>query len=318
MAGGSLTIDYGGVNSGRITLLVWRPQAAASCTLVMQKRCRQEFMRTRSGLPKALMAALLAGMVAAVAVACAAADEPGGRARQAAPSASLYLKVQLPKSAKVSALKAGDMIEGTLARDVYAADREVYAAGSTVKLRVGRVEKRRRRRNDRWPWVVRAFTPRHEKYPVFTDARISTAGGNAAELQVSMGSISRKTEVHAQTRKGSAAGEKGSIETSKSHAAAGLTMILEADAPTVPSDTNGGASSAAAALPEAFTLPSGTRCKILLLGDISASKSQAGDTVQARLLEPVRLDSHVVLPAGSIFEGSVVKGNPAALDEPGS
>ncbi|MGA8763544.1 MAG: hypothetical protein WB562_11825, partial [Candidatus Sulfotelmatobacter sp.] len=58
------------------------------------------------------------------------------------------------------------------------------------------------------------------------------------------------------------------------------------------------------------TLPAGTRCRILLLGDISASKSKPDDLVQTRLLEPVLLDSHVVLPAGSVFEGKIVKKTP--------
>jgi hypothetical protein len=57
-------------------------------------------------------------------------------------------------------------------------------------------------------------------------------------------------------------------------------------------------------------LPAGTRCKILLLGDVSASKSKAGDVIQARLLEPVILNSTVILPAGSVFEGKVVKKTP--------
>jgi hypothetical protein len=58
------------------------------------------------------------------------------------------------------------------------------------------------------------------------------------------------------------------------------------------------------------TLPAGTHCKILLLGSVSASKSNPGDVVQARLLEPVLLDSKVVLPAGTVFEGKVVKKTP--------
>jgi hypothetical protein len=52
------------------------------------------------------------------------------------------------------------------------------------------------------------------------------------------------------------------------------------------------------------------RCKILLLGDVSASKSKPGDPIQARLLEPVLLNSHVALPAGTLFEGKVIKKTP--------
>ena len=57
----------------------------------------------------------------------------------------------------------------------------------------------------------------------------------------------------------------------------------------------------------------------MLLDSLSASKSNAGDPFQALLLEPVRLGATVVLPQGSLFEGSVVKTTPARwLSRPGS
>ncbi len=34
------------------------------------------------------------------------------------PAADLYLKVQLPRAVKISKLKAGDLVHGTLSRDV--------------------------------------------------------------------------------------------------------------------------------------------------------------------------------------------------------
>jgi hypothetical protein len=43
---------------------------------------------------------------------------------------------------------------------------------------------------------------------------------------------------------------------------------------------------------------------------VSASKSKPGDLVQARLIEPVLVNSRVVLPAGSLFQGEVVKRTP--------
>ncbi|MGA8214012.1 MAG: hypothetical protein WB799_10485, partial [Candidatus Sulfotelmatobacter sp.] len=51
-------------------------------------------------------------------------------------------------------------------------------------------------------------------------------------------------------------------------------------------------------------------CTILLLGGVSASKSKPGDLVQARLIEPVLLNSRVVLPAGTLVEGKVVRKTP--------
>jgi hypothetical protein len=46
------------------------------------------------------------------------------------------------------------------------------------------------------------------------------------------------------------------------------------------------------------------------MGDVSASKSKRGDVVQARLLEPVMSNARVMLPAGSLIEGKVVKSIP--------
>jgi hypothetical protein len=43
---------------------------------------------------------------------------------------------------------------------------------------------------------------------------------------------------------------------------------------------------------------------------VSASKSKPGDLVQGRLLEPVFLNSRVVLPAGTLIEGKVVRKTP--------
>jgi hypothetical protein len=65
------------------------------------------------------------------------------------------------------------------------------------------------------------------------------------------------------------------------------------------------------------TLPAGTRCKILLLTSLSASKSKRGDAVQARLLEPVLVNSQVVLPAGSLIKGKVGDENSAQMVTPG-
>jgi hypothetical protein len=78
--------------------------------------------------------------------------------------------------------------------------------------------------------------------------------------------------------------------------------------------------------PEAFALPSGpvsltagTLAKIILLGNVSASKSRAGDSFRARVVEPVRLDSIVVLPEGTLLEGTVVKSTaPRMLSRAGS
>jgi hypothetical protein len=240
-------------------------------------------------------------------------------------NSSLYVKVQLDRPLKLSKLKPEDTVEGTLARDVYSSDRELFPAGSRVRLAVDHMEKRRRTADDHWPWVVKAFTPRHEQYPVFKTATVSGANGESA-LQVSLISISRKREVQAQAKKkkpGKHTDEGGSVEVSKSGGMYGSgklatpMMVLEAfgvePEKAAPPRAEGAASSEAQSGPDLSgleTLPAGTACKILLLGNVSASKSKPGDVVEARLIEPVLVNSRVVLPADSLFQGKVVKRTP--------
>jgi hypothetical protein len=164
--------------------------------------------------------------------------------------------------------------------------------------------------------VIKLFTPRHENYPVFKTATVTEANGDST-LQVSLISISRLREVHAQAKKKGSGPQAGNVEVSSPNPPRGSqknlapTMILEASA--IEPESSPGAESAASPaldLSGIETLPAGTRCKIILLGDVSASKSKPGDVVRARLLEPVLVDSRVVLPAGTLVEGKVVKKTP--------
>ena len=248
---------------------------------------------------------------------CVGADESPAKTSAAPADSSLYLKVQLASRLKMSKLKPGDAIAGSLSRDVYSADRKLFPAGSEVHLTVDHMEKRKRTPNDHWPWVVKAFTPRHENYPVFKEASVAQDGGERA-LQVSLISVSRMRDVHAKAKKNKSGqppeAEHGSVEVSKSNAKrpAEPTMVLEAfgigNEPATPDKDETSSAEADSIMPA--TLPAGTHCKILLLGNVSASKSNPGDVVQARLLEPVLINSKVVLPAGTLFEGKVVKKTP--------
>lgn len=240
---------------------------------------------------------------------CMAADEP-------TPKPGLYVKVLLAKPVKMSKLKPGDVVEGNLSRDVYAADRKLFPAGSPVHLTVDHLEKRKRTPNDHWPWVVKAFSPRHETYPVFKTASVRE-GEDEKSLQVSLISVSRMRNVQPKAKKSKSgqprAVESGAIEVSQSSTkrAATPTVVLEAfGIDETASAPDGGSPFVDGDSATPATLPAGTRCKILLLGNVSASKSNPGDVVRARLLEPVLLNSKVALPAGSLFEGKVVKKTP--------
>ncbi|MCU1304308.1 MAG: putative peptidoglycan binding domain protein [Candidatus Sulfotelmatobacter sp.] len=263
---------------------------------------------------------ILAMISASSAIYCAAGELP-----PSAPSSnsSAYVKVQLDHSLKLSKLKQGDLVEGKLARPIYSGEREIFLAGSSIRLTVDHLEKRRRAADDHWPWVVKAFTPRHEKYPVFATASVSALGSDNT-LHVSLVSISRRREVHAQSKRkkaGAQAEENGAIEASTSARGYGSknsaapVLVLEASniEDKDKEDSGDKSTSSASAGPDLSaleTLPAGTAFKILLLQDVSASKSKPGDIVSARLLEPVYLNSRLALPAGTLVEGSVVKRTP--------
>jgi len=251
---------------------------------------------------------------------------------------SVYVKVQLPNTVKVSHLKTGDVIEGMLAQDVYSGNRELFPAGCAVHLRVDKLGRRRRMPNDYWPWVIKAFTPRHESYPTFQSAIVTLPDGRQVPLRVSLIFINREIEIQARakTKKNAAAnamthsadvsaGTSPESPHAKSNDATapgsakkslGAVITLEASNPAE-SSTASTATLAATlqegsgiALPTPVTLAAGTQAQIILLGGVSASKSRPGDSVQARLVEPVRVDSKVVLPEGTLLRGRVVSRTP--------
>src|SRR5689334_13740217 len=123
-----------------------------------------------------------------------------------APSSRVYLKVRLNPGFKLSGLKVGDGVEGTLADEVYSGEQALFPAGSRLQMTVSRVERRKKQRNDRWPWAIRAFAPRKENYPVFESAKITTPDGATTMLQASLASVGPKVEVRATATKETAAG----------------------------------------------------------------------------------------------------------------
>ena len=281
-------------------------------------------MKSLSGIkPFALV--LFAAALAASPTFCSAADDPSVFPQHPVGADGLYFKVRLSNSVKTPRLKPGDVVDGTLSRDVYSEDRKLFRSGSAVRLTVDHLERRRRTPNDHWPWVVKAFTPRYENYPVFTSATVTQDKDQDKDedkdqlaLRVSLISVSRMRDVHAQAKqnKSGQLPGNGAVEVSPSNAKkqATSTLVLEAfGVEQIPSPTGKNKNEDAPAEPDSArpeTLPAGTHCKILLLSDVSASKSKPGDTVQARLLEPVLLNSKVVLPAGSVFVGKVLKKTP--------
>ncbi len=251
---------------------------------------------------------------------CSAAAEDSSAYAQDSTTADpgVYIKMQLSNPIRMSKLRAGDVVAGSLSRDVYSAERKLFSSGSIVRLTVDHTEKRRRIRNDHWPWVVQAFTPRQETYPVFKNATVRQDSGESS-VQVSLISASRMRDVH-PTAKKRKSGQQSTpeygpvtVNQSSSRKLATPTLVLEAFGIDNVGSAGNSLAEMNSAEPEPArpeTLPAGTHCTILLLGNVSASKSKAGDIVRARLLEPVLLNSKVVVPAGSLFEGKVVKKTP--------
>lgn len=271
-------------------------------------------------------------------------------------SAELYMKVQLKTARKLKTLKTGDNVEGTLSEAVYSGAREVLPAGCQVQLTVNHFEKRKREKNDHWPWVVNAFTPRHENYPIFRSAKATLPDGKEVSLQVAFLTIAAEHQVNPKrpkTAKGaasaSAAAPTGAAAATANAASATPSstspatsheatptqataaqahttnvtptpiVTLEATISSGAENLPGGAGSGPAIEHDTVTLEPGTQAKIILLDTVSASKSKPGDAIEARLIEPVKLNDAVVLPEGTLFEGRVLKASaPKMLSRPGS
>ena len=228
-------------------------------------------------------------------------------------SSDLYLKVRLNSPLKVSKLKPGDQVSGRLLQDVYSGDTEVFLALSAVSLTVDRLDSRRRVPNDHWPWVIRAFTPRHESCPVFRSANVTSPEGNQISLQVSLVSVSKEVEVEPKVKKdtNSAISERAAPKRTRLELGSIVTLVASLKNP------NGNLSTT---LPtESVTVPTGTEANVILLRDVRASKDHANDTFQARLVQPVRLNSRNLLPEGTLFNGRVTKSRaPRTLSRSGS
>lgn len=249
--------------------------------------------------------------------ACAVPSLGQGSSASDANAIPVFAKVQLDNSLKLSKLKPGDPVEGHLSSNVYSLDRELYTAGSAVHLTVDHVERKRKTPGARWPGIARLFMPRHENVPIFRQAVISMPDGTASRLEASMVSSSRMKEIWSPAAKSASASPS---PTAHDGTRQSQTAPKSVDAPVLYLEAHLDADQAAhyseavqAPIATSGTVPAGTVCRVLLLNGLSGAKSHAGDPIQARLLEPVLVDSRVLLPAGSLFEGRVLKSIPPRI-----
>ncbi len=95
------------------------------------------------------------------------------------------------------------------------------------------------------------------------------------------------------------------------------TLVLEVERPVNQVSPSNNSESKPSCTPA--RVPAGTVAHVVLLSRLRAPKSRAGDAFLARLAEPIRLDSRVVLPEGVVLEGRVVRSVPPRwLNRPGS
>jgi len=213
----------------------------------------------------------------------------------------------------MSALKPGNTVQGNLVQDVYFGERQILSAGSPIQLTVDKMQRRRRVPNDHWPWVIKFFTPRHELYPVFQSAMGMLQTGVSVPLRVSLLSISPERQIRVQTKSSTAsaglpeAGQDHKSRSKRNSATVAPTITLQG------TELNPGPPMAAIRAETAASLPAGTQAQVILLNEVSASKSRIGDTVQARLVEPVWLENQIVLPEGTLFEAKVIRRVPPRM-----
>ncbi len=63
--------------------------------------------------------------------------------------------------------------------------------------------------------------------------------------------------------------------------------------------------------PSIFRIPAGTRIKLTMDSEISSKVATANDTFTTRVTEPLSIRESVVLPAGTVIEGRVIKASSA-------
>ena len=252
-------------------------------------------------------------------------------------SRDLYVKVQIPDSKETRKIKPGQMIDGKLIQGVYSGSEELFPPASRIALTVKGFQRCRKAPSNRWPGVAAIFRPRYKNCPTFESGRVFLAGGQDIPLKLSLLSMGREKHVRAQKRAKTSRVSKtpasqGAIDVQPELAAqgaegtrvekrAGLALTFKAAKEIEGGDDGarpgGMPSSSDPSRPP--VIAAGTSAKVVLLDSLSASKNHPGELFHARLIEPVRDGTVVILPEGSVLEGAVVKVvRPRTLSRSGS
>ena len=116
----------------------------------------------------------------------------GDRADAGEVGEALYIKVHFKPPVKLSALKPGDTVEGALSEGVYSGDREVFPAGSRVRLTVDRLERARKAPNDPLAMGHKSLCPPARESPGLYGASVFLPDGKEVSLSVWLISIGDK------------------------------------------------------------------------------------------------------------------------------
>ncbi|MCU1275651.1 MAG: putative peptidoglycan binding domain protein, partial [Bryobacterales bacterium] len=231
----------------------------------------------------------------------------------------------------------GREMTGRLEHPLYAGYSVLIPAGSSMKLVVDRVEKKKAA-----PKKPTGFLDRVEKFrslqfraPVYYEvslrpALLTLADGSTHELRVTH---VRTTDVIALHPKGSSVqiGESSvggaavedakqrvsQIKDAKRNAKSAwskyrhpvVTLRLDEELPLAANEASVPPIADPAAL-TSITVPAGARARLLLLSGLSASDSKQGENFQAMLQEPIREHDHVLLPQGCVFRGHIARLSP--------
>jgi hypothetical protein len=263
---------------------------------------------------------------------------PGPKSPTRRDDSHAFLDIQIETEPKLSNLKPGSVLKGDLRQAVYSGYRELFPAGSHVRLIVGTIERRKQRGlpDDR-SFLIRFFAPKHEPVISFRSVTVILPSGSQIPVHGSFVALHKTVEVHAKNAKlipqddgageanGNAArglqeGSKLQI-TRRNKTNPSFVLVLRIEepeaSPGIPSLASN--SSPSTLVTEAVTLAAGTRARLMIMQGVSASKSRPGDAFEARLVEPIRLGPKMVLPEGSIFRGLVAgRVPPRVLSRPGT
>ena len=244
------------------------------------------------------------------------------------------LRLVVQGSGKDVRLRPGETHEWSLLRAVFAKDRQVIPVGSRLRMLLESAP----RRDATWKAVAHCFlNGLREPEGCKRDPNISVKSASLTlpdstkmSLDLSLIRIARTFQVGAaggsarQTQEGRteekrasardrAIGRSGAAENQR-------TLILRLNQRIVfPELALSYAVATTKSSSGEATLQTGTQIRLMLLTPLRASKNHEGDTVQARLLEPVQQDGRLVLPEGVLVEGRITHlVPPRRLQRPGS